>query len=252
MDSMAKYQKAELPAEPEELIKFVLFAQEKIKSLKAEIRAIEKLELAQEVYTQKMEEQDRLLELILAASQKVGEFTKGLATAKGKRNDVRPPPSSGPKFDSSKADRETKTETIQKLGLSTSQVYRFEKLAEHPDIVETVIADSRAGKTTATQKEVLRRIKEGTNVIDMIAARKDRFNRDMAQIDADAKTAKAFVHAVHAPLTIAEDPAEIAAAVWRNASGKVQGDIADIDAAVAMLTAIKMDLLRGGDSYGRI
>lgn len=245
MQELATYQQCGLPDKPQDLVKFVLFAQEKAKSLRAEIRAIEKLELANEVYEQKLEEQARLRELILVASQKIGEFTKTLPKSEGGRPAVETLPARGQSLNM------PKSEVLKEMGLSTSQVQRFETMAAHPDIVETVVAESKAGLADATQGEVLRRISGQTNVIDMAKARKDLFDRDMSQIDADAKIAKAFTRAVFAPLTIADTADEIAAAVWRNVSGNVQDDLTEIDDAIAMLSAIKNKLMNGGRLYGR-
>lgn len=222
----------------------MIVAQEKVKAVKAEIRAIQKLNLAQEVYAQKMEEQRRLQEVILLAYQRMGEITREMPTAQGARTDKELSPASGTKFE------KPKKQVFQELGFTKNQVSRMEQMAAHPDIVEEVIAESQAGQTEATQGEVLRRIKEQRNVIDLAQARKVQFNRDIAQIDIDGKLAKAFVHATHAPLTIADDLDAVAAAVWRNADGNVMSDIEDIDLAIQALNTIKTKLLNGRRLYG--
>lgn len=271
MNELVTYQQSGLPDNIEDVAHFLLIAPEKATALRAEIRAIQKVGLAKEVYDQKLEEQRRLCDMILDASVRLGEMTKAIpkATAGNQYTGKMVPDttvadqygakaavvsqeqittdgavtSSGSKpINSTVARLKTKSDTVRDLGFTPKQVERFETLADNKDLVELEKATAREEGRMPTR----------TNVIDMAKARRDRFNRDIAQIDADAKIAKAFVHAVHAPLTISEDPSEIAAAVWRNASGKVQGDIADIDTAVAILTAIKTNLLRGGDSYGRV
>lgn len=168
MNELTEYQRSGLPTTPTDLAKFILVAQEKVKAVKAEIRAIKKLELAKEVYTQKMEEQRRLQEVILLAYLQMGEASKAIPKSPGKRTDKEPIPANGNRS------RGTKAQAIQDLGLSTSQVGRMEQMAAHPDIVEEVIAESQAGQTEATQTEVLRRIKEQGNVIDLAQKRKGR------------------------------------------------------------------------------
>lgn len=118
------------------------------------------------------------------------------------------------------------------------QASNYEKMAAYPDIVEEVIAESQTGQTDATQAEVLRRIKEREQgrVIDLSAARRERFDHDVAQIDEDLKWAKAFDKATHAPFTIADNLDRVAAAVWRNSKGNVSSEIRDIDMAIQMLT----------------
>lgn len=136
--------------------------------------------------------------------------------------------------------QKSKTDAIHDLGFSPKQVERFETLADNKDLVELE-------KMTAKEEG---RMPTRTNVIDLAKARKDLFDRDLTQIDADAKIAKAFIRAVFAPLTIVDTPEAVAAAVWRNASGRVQGDILDIDSAISILTAIKNKLMNGGKLYG--
>lgn len=53
MQELTVYQQSGLPAQPADLARFIVVAQEKIKSVKAEIRAIQRLEMAKEVYDQK-------------------------------------------------------------------------------------------------------------------------------------------------------------------------------------------------------
>lgn len=75
MNDLAVYER-NLPDTIEDVSRFLLFSVEKAKAMKAEIRAIEKLRLAQEVYEQKKAELRTISELILDASVRIGEFTK--------------------------------------------------------------------------------------------------------------------------------------------------------------------------------
>lgn len=254
MNDLTIYQPGGLPAQPADLAKFIIVAQEKVKAVKAEIRAIQKLELAKEVYDQKMKEQREFQEVILLAYQRMGEITREIPKGSG-RPSQKILPSSGKSFKIPTGGNfeKPKSQAIQDLGLSTSQVNRMEQMAAHPDIVEEVVAESQAGKTEATQGEVLRRIKERERgkVIDLADVRKERFERDMAEIDEDAKWAKAFVKATHAPFTIADHLDRVAAAVWRNAEGNISSDIEDIDMAIQMLNTIKVKLINGRRLYGR-
>lgn len=281
MDNLVIYQQGGLPAKPEELVKFVLFAQEKAKSLKAEIRAIKKLELAKEVYDQKMEEQRRLLELILAADQKIGEFTRNIAKDNSFRGNQHVKPTSRQreltKNDISsvetrcRADEEllptggkksekTKAETIRGLGLSTSQVHRFETMAAHPEIVEEVIAESKAGLTNATQGEVLRRIQEReqselppvqNRVIDLAEIRNAKFHTDMAQIDEDSKIHKKFLDAIYAPLLLPESSSDVVSATIRATEGNWRSDFETLEMAIRKLQEIQILMRKEAYKHGK-
>lgn len=183
MNELAAYQQTALPVKPADLARFILIAPEKLKALKAEIRAIEKAQLAEAVRQQKREEQRRLCELIVLADARMGEITRAMPTAQGARKDLELLPSSGKK---------SKAQAIKELRLSTSQVHRMEQMAAHPDIVEGVVAESRAGQTEATQSEVLRRIKEREKVIDLTEVRQSALQAELDQIDRDFDNLKRF------------------------------------------------------------
>lgn len=246
MNDLSVYQQGSLPAQPTDLAKFIVIAQEKAKALRAEIQAIQKLELAREVYDQKLQEQARLNELVIIAKNRMGDFTSQLPTMVGGR----PSKKTGKPRVTSFA--KPKEQVLNELGISKMQASNYEKMAAYPDIVEEVIAESQAGQTDATQSEVLRRIKEREQgrVIDLSAARRERFDHDMAQIDEDLKWAKAFDKATHAPFTIADNLDRVAAAVWRNSEGNVSSEISDIDMAIQLLNTIKAKLINGRRLYG--
>lgn len=144
-----------LPANIEELANFVLVGREKLISVRAEIRAIDKLNLAEEVRTQKKEEALMLSEALLDAEVRIGELTRILPKAdKGNQYTgkmVR---------DSSVANQKPKLEVIQNLGFNSKQVERFETLANNPEIVEQVKAEARENDDLPTRSRVLQLVKE--------------------------------------------------------------------------------------------
>lgn len=235
MNELAAYQQSGLPAQPVDLVKFIVIAQEKAKALRAEIHAIEKLELAKEVYDQKLQEQARLNELVIIAKNRVGDFLKEIPRDNSFRGNQHIEPTSHQREVS-----KTKKDVIEGLGLSSSQANRFEAMASRPDIVEEVIAESRAGLTDATQGEVLRRIKESENVIDIVDIRDNRFKQDMKQIDVDYKNLKQFRKAVsYAELYAITD--EVLDSVIETDSDPTQ-TIRDLDTAIGLLTTMKNQL----------
>lgn len=184
MMDMILYQEAPLPTHPSELAKFILILPEKIKAMKAEIMAIQKAQLAKEVYDQKKDELDRVRELMLLAYARMGAITSEI------------PKGSGNQYTNASSHMhekaQTKAQAVQELGFSKDQVSRMEQMAAHPDIVEEVIAESQAGQTEATQGEVLRRIKERNKVIDLMEVRENDFQAEMKQIDRDYENLDKF------------------------------------------------------------
>lgn len=78
-----------LPDNLEDLSKFVLVGREKLTAVRANIRAINKVGLAKEVYQQKQEEAQMLGEAVLDAETKMGDLLKQLPKAQGKRTDIK-------------------------------------------------------------------------------------------------------------------------------------------------------------------
>lgn len=186
MNELTAYQQSGLPAQPTDLAKFILIMPEKIKAMKAEIMAIQKAQLAKEVYDQKKDELDRVRELMLLAYARMGAITREIPTSAGGR------PSEKTNRVSTTSFEKTKKQATQELGFSKDQVSRMEQMAAHPDIVEEVIAESQAGQTEATQGEVLRRIKERNKVIDLTEVRENSLQAEMEQIDRDYENLNKF------------------------------------------------------------
>lgn len=248
MSELAVYQQASLPVKPADLAKFMIVAQEKVKAVKAEIRAIQKLNLAKEVYAQKMEEQRRLQEVILLAYQRMGEITREIPKATAGRPSREIGSSSGTNFE------KTKAQTIQELGFSKPQVSRMEQMAAHPDIVEEVIAESQAGQTEATQGEVLRRIKGRENIIDLAQKRKERFSQDMVQTDMDYAVIKEFHRAIYSPLKLPVSNSEVVSALIRathNLSDLFSHDLDTLGEAIEKLQEIQVLLRKEAHQHGK-
>ncbi len=145
-----------LPNKIEDLAKFVLVGREKLVSVRAEIRAINKLELAEEVREQKKEEAQMLAEALIDAEVRIGDLLKTIPKAQGIRTDIRKP------IDTSVEKLETKKQTIERLGFNQKQAERFETLASNKDIVEQVKAEARENEDIPTRSRVLQLVKEKT------------------------------------------------------------------------------------------
>ena len=141
-----------LPCKPFDLQKFLLFNEEKLQSVKAEIRFLQKAEEATAVLEQKKQEASNISILVLAAETRLGEIIKDMDTKKGCRNDIiipkKPKLTDEPKFITPKSTK------IKDIGISRNQAQRYEKLAKNKDIVEEVITDAKKNTKIATRAEV--------------------------------------------------------------------------------------------------
>lgn len=141
-------QNTNLPATMEDLSRFVLVGREKYNSVRAEIRAIDKLKLAEEVRNQKREEAQMLSEVILDAEVRLGELFKDIPPKQGKRTDIEHSNIGVTMLEKPKEER------LNDLGFSKMQANRLETLADHKDLVEVVKAEARENGEFPTRARV--------------------------------------------------------------------------------------------------
>lgn len=146
----------QLPDTLPDLAAFVLVGREKLTAVRAEIRAIERVQLAKEVRQQKQDEARMLSEALLDAEKRIGELTKAIPKAPADRK------SEKYQNDSAVGLIKTKSEVITDLGFTPKQVERFEILADNPDVVEQVKQEARENDDIPTR----------TRVIDIVQQRK--------------------------------------------------------------------------------
>jgi hypothetical protein len=167
-----------LPDTIEDLARFVLVGRKKYNSVRAEIRAIESLKLAEEVRNQKRAEAQMLAEAVLDAEVRLGELFKAIPHAPNNR---------GNQYTSGKGTplslcQKSKQETLEDLGFSKKQGQRLEALAENADIVEYVKAEARENNDFPTRKRVFQLVSQqknnNDNVIDV-----DEINEDCREYD---------------------------------------------------------------------
>lgn len=150
-------QNSNLPNKIEDLAKFVLVGREKLTAVRANIRAIDKLQLAEEVREQKKEEAQMLAEALLDAEVRIGDLLKQIPKASGgDRKSSKIKNDSGVDFEKT----ETKKETIERLGFNQKQAERFETLSSNKDVVEQVKAEARENEDIPTRTRVLQLVKE--------------------------------------------------------------------------------------------
>lgn len=165
MSDITVYQE-NLPDNLKDLSSFILVGREKLTAVRAEIRAIEKLDLAEEVRKQKRDEARMLSEALLDAEVRVGELTKRIPKDNSFRGNQWQSNSGVTLADS---DTEvllpqTKEEILADMGFGKMQVSRYETLADNKDLVEQVKAEARETGEIPTRGKVL----------DLVKARKER------------------------------------------------------------------------------
>ena len=139
-----------LPTNIDDLAKFALVGREKLVAVRAEIRAIEKVGLAQGVREQKLREAQDISEAVLDAEVRIGELMAGVPTRQGKRTDIEPMDSGVQK---------SKQQIIEDAGFTVKQAQRFETLAAHPEIVEQAKAEARENDDIVSRSLVLNMVK---------------------------------------------------------------------------------------------
>lgn len=171
MNELTTFDK-QLPDNLPDLAAFVLVGREKLTAVRAEIRAIDKVQLAKDVRQQKQDEARMLSEALLDAEKRIGELTKAIPTKQGTNNQYiqKVKHDSAVGFHSSK----TKSEVITDLGFTPKQVERFEILADNPDVVEQVKQEARENDDLPTRTRVIdiiqRRKKECSNKTEVLSA----------------------------------------------------------------------------------
>lgn len=193
MNELAVYAQ-QLPDTLEDLSKFVLVGREKLVSVRAEIRAINRIHLAEEVRNQKREEAQMLSEAVLDAEVRLGDLLKMIPKAGGgdrRSNDF--------KKGTAVHFERPKSEVIKDLGLSEKQAQRFETLADNKDLVEQVKQEARENDDLPTR----------TRVIDLAQQRKKK-SEDLCDHLEDCKQlAQAYNKAIYSFLRIKADEEEL-------------------------------------------
>ena len=139
-----------LPANIEDLSKFVLVGREQLVAVRAAIRAIDKVGVAQEVRKQKLKEGQEIAEAVLDAEVRIGELMREVPKAQGF--------ASAPIHNSGVKNVKTKTEVISDMGFTPMHASRFETLAAHPEAVERAKAEARENDEIVTRSSVLEKV----------------------------------------------------------------------------------------------
>lgn len=158
-------QESNLPVKLEDLTRFVLIGRDKLVAVRAEIRAMDRLDLAEGVRKQKKEEAQMLAESLLDAEVRIGEILARMPKASGKQENrgnrftSRESSTAGTSSTFVQTPIETKEEAVKEMGFDRKQVHRFQTLAANKDIVEQIKAEARENDDLPTRTAVLQVVK---------------------------------------------------------------------------------------------
>lgn len=157
-----------LPSNIEDLSKFVLVGREQLVAVRAAIRAIDKVGVAQEVRKQKLKEGQEIGEAVLDAEVRIGELMRDVPKAQGQRTDLQLGRTDAPK---------SKQQIIKDMGFEETQIKRFETLAAHPEIVAQAKAEAKENDNIVTRSLVLNMVKQKQKADVLEQARTDIENQ---------------------------------------------------------------------------
>lgn len=136
-----------LPDTIEDLTQFVLVNEEKVQALKAQIRAIKKVNLAKEVYEQKLAEAQEIGQITVEAAQKMGELLLQIEKRQGQRSDI------------TSSETRTKSEQLESIGVSKQRGNEYEQIALHPEAVKIAVQKAIENGDVVSRNQVMKEIK---------------------------------------------------------------------------------------------
>lgn len=246
----------QLPSTISELTKFALVGRDKLKAVKAEIHAIDKLQLAQEVKEQKLREGQEIAEVVTDAECKIGELIREIpkATTNHKNLEI------SPHVDFLKP----KSAVLKENGISQRQAEHFQMMARHPEsvarakerarekgevlsrsaVLDQITRDTfkakkpkREAKEAKARHEEFQRIKAESNTVDFQDIQKDA--RDVRTIGRDFfDRIEKITFKVH-ELTLFRDDTDIDAAVKAYSASERAELGRNIDKAITILQFLK-------------
>ena len=155
-------QEKQLPDNITDLSKFALVGREKLAAVKAEINAIQKIGLANDVLEQKRREAQESAELVTLSEVRVGEMLREIPKASGgdrKSDNFKNVNNVDFEPQTIEPKQPTKTEVIKSAGIAPKTAERFQQMAAHKDIVVKAIQEAREKNDIVSRSTVLNKIK---------------------------------------------------------------------------------------------
>lgn len=180
MNEIITTSQSQLPETIPDLAKFVLIGRDKLKAVRAEIHAIDKVGMARDVYQQKLEEAQEIAEVVTDAECRMGELIREIpkATKDNARKQI------SPHVDLIRP----KSEVIKESGLSQRQAEHFQFMANHPESVEKAKAKARQEGTVLSRNAVIQQIVSDTKPKDPIREMERKAEERHEEFDASGKT----------------------------------------------------------------
>ena len=188
-----------LPANLNDLSKFVLIGNDKLQAVRAEISAIKKLGLAKEVHEQKLAEGQEIAEMVTLAKIKMGELLNDIPKATSKNNisglkkEVTQNELSvdlgqeknicDEKIEVEEPKVKPKSEVIKEIGFTQKQAEQLQQMAKNPEAVHAAMAKARENDDIVSQSSVMKEIQE--------TKRKEKANKqEIRRVENSAKIEK--------------------------------------------------------------
>lgn len=165
MNEIESYQ-AQLPDTLEDLSQFVLVNEERVQALRAQIRAIKKVNLAKEVYEQKLAEAQEIGQITVEAAQKMGELLLQIQKVQGKRTDLTSV--------TNDTEVKTKTQITQEMGMSHKQVLDYQQMAQNPEAVQAAIQKAIENGDVVSRNQVMKEIRSAKEELKRQLAEKEK------------------------------------------------------------------------------
>lgn len=144
-----------LPTDINDLAKFALIGREKLVAVRAEIRAIDKVGLAQEVREQKLHEAQEISEAVTDAEIRIGELTMAIPKVSGGDHGNQ---YTGGKNHVGDTFGKSKSETAREAGFTRNQVSQFQRMAANPEAVARAKAQAREAGDILSRAKVLQEV----------------------------------------------------------------------------------------------
>lgn len=134
-----------------QLLVYTASARAKAQAIHAAIAATKNLDEAVTLRADSIATEQAYARVSIFGDQRIGELLRELPTRQGKRTDI---------TSSQTREEVTKSEALHDAGISRSEAYRLEDLAENPAIVEAVIAKAEAEGRLVSRKQATDAINE--------------------------------------------------------------------------------------------
>lgn len=168
-------QKRQMPDTFEDLSKFVLYSETRLKAAREQIRAIQRVNVAKDVYEQKLAEAQEIGEVAVEAAQKMGELLLQIQKQSGANN-----------FSRDNEKLKTKTEITAEMGISKDQVSQYQQMAQNPEAVKAAIQKAIDNGDVVSRSQVMKEIRavkeEAKRRIEELEARQPEVREVVKQV----------------------------------------------------------------------